>query len=134
MMTAIRRIFPLAAALLLAGCAVLQPSSSQNTAVVALLDKAQVQTFAGQLDQASASLERALRIEPRNPALWQELARLRLGQGLYLQAENLASKSNSLAEGNRRLRIKNWQIIDKARAKRGDIRGAQEAFERAERE
>ncbi len=134
MMTALRRLSPLASALILAGCAVLQPSPSQNTAVVALLDQAQVQSSAGQLDQASASLERALRIEPRNAALWQELALVRLDQGLYRQAENLASKSNALARDNRRLRKKNWHIIGKARSKNGDLQGAQQAFERAERE
>lgn len=134
MMTAIRRALLLAAALLLTSCAMLQPSPSQNTAVMVLLDKAHAQTSAGQLDQASASLERALRIEPRNPTLWQELAHVRLGQGLYRQAENLASKSNTLAEGNRLLRKKNWRIIGETRAKRGDNQGAQEAFERSEQE
>ena len=134
MKTVIQRIFPLAAALLLAGCAVLQPSPPQNTAVVALLAKAQTQTTAGQLDQASASLERALRIEPRNPLLWQELARVRLDQGQYRQAENLASKANALAGDNRRLRRENWHIIGQARTQQGDTKGAQAALERAERE
>ena len=134
MMMIIRRIFPLAAALLLAGCTVLQPSPTQNTAVVALLAKAQTQTTAGQLDQASGSLERALRIEPRNPFLWQELARVRLEQGQYRQAENLASKSNALAGDNRRLRRENWQLIGQARTSQGDLKGAQAALERAERE
>ena len=139
MITAIHSILSLAAALLLAGCAVLQlgdspPEASHNTAVVALLDKAHVQASAGQLEKASASFERALRIEPRNPALWQELARVRLGQGQYRQAENLAAKSNALSRGNKRMRAGNWRIIGQARTKRGDIQGAQAAFERAERD
>ena len=139
MMTTIRRISSLAVVLLLAGCAVLQPGASPpqasyNIAVVALLDKAHEQASAGQLEKASASLERALRIEPRNPALWQELARVRLGQGQYRQAENLAAKSNALSRGNKRMRAENWRIIGQARTKRGDIQGAQAAFERAERE
>ncbi|MEN8264340.1 MAG: tetratricopeptide repeat protein [Nitrospirota bacterium] len=139
MMTTIRHISSLAVVLLLAGCAVLQPGgsppqSSYNTAVVALLDKAHGQVSAGQLEKASASLERALRIEPRNPALWQELARVRLGQGQYRQAENLAAKSNALSRGNKRMRAENWRIIGQARTKRGDIQGAQAAFERAGRE
>ena len=46
---------------------------------------------------AAASIERALRIEPRNPRLWQELARVRLKQGQYAQAENVAARSNSWA-------------------------------------
>jgi tetratricopeptide (TPR) repeat protein len=107
---------------------------SENTAVVALLQKSQSQSSAGQWDAASASLERALRIEPRNPVLWQKLARVRLGQGDYPQAENLAAKSNSLAGSDKRLRAENWRIIGQARSKRGDQAGAKAAFERAERE
>lgn len=89
---------------------------------------------AGQMDQASASLERALRIEPRNPVLWQELARIRISQERYPQAESLAAKSNALAGGNRRLRKENWRIIGEARIGRGDQQGAQAAFNRAEQE
>jgi predicted negative regulator of RcsB-dependent stress response len=107
---------------------------SENNAVVALLQKSQSQSSAGQLDAASASLERALRIEPRNPVLWQKLARVRLEQKDYLQAENLAAKSNALAGKDRRLRSENWRIIGEARSKRGDRAGAKAAFERAERE
>jgi len=137
-MRAISRAASLAAALLLAGCAALQPATppepSRNAAVLALLDKAQAQSSAGQVEAAGASLERALRIEPRNPVLWQELARLRLGQGQYRQAENLAAKSNALAGDEKRLRTENWRIIGQARSRLGDRQGAQAAFERAEGE
>jgi tetratricopeptide (TPR) repeat protein len=127
---------PLVAALFLAGCAVLQPGAPpepvQSPAVVALLDQAQTHASAGQLGAAGASLERALRIEPRNPALWQELARVRLRQGQYRQAENLAAKSNSFAGDDQRLRGENWRIIGQARSKLGDLQGAHDAYERAE--
>ncbi|MEZ4601661.1 MAG: tetratricopeptide repeat protein [Syntrophotaleaceae bacterium] len=136
------RVFfrPLAGAvlvLLLTGCAALQvpappPPASQNTAVLALLNKARAQAGAEQWDPAAANLERALRIEPRNPVLWQELAKTRLGQGQYGQAENLAAKSNALAGANRSLQAENWRIIGQARSRRGDLRGSQAAFERAE--
>jgi predicted Zn-dependent protease len=86
------------------------------------------------MEAAGASLERALRIEPRNPVLWQELARVRLDQGQYRQAENLAAKSNALAGDDKRLRPENWRIIGQARGLLGDVQGAQAAFERAERE
>lgn len=139
MMKALARAGLLAAFLLLAGCSALQPPAppaptSRNSAVLALLDQAQAQAAAGQAPAAGASLERALRIEPRNPALWSELARLRLGQGQYRQAQNLAAKSNALAGGDRYLRAENWRIIGQAREKLGDARGAQAAFARAERE
>jgi tetratricopeptide (TPR) repeat protein len=123
--------------LLLGGCATLQTDapptqSSNNTAVIALLNKAQYQSTAGRLDEARANLERALRIEPRNAVLWQELARVRLEQGQYRQAENLAAKSNVLAGTNRYLQAKNWRIIGEARSRRGDLQGARQAFEKAE--
>ena len=133
-----RWIFLLITVLSLGGCASLQteapaPSSSNNTAVIALLNKAQHQSAAGRLDEARASLERALRIEPHNPVLWQELARVRLDQGQYRQAENLAAKSNVLAGTDQYLQAKNWRIIGEARSRRRDQQGAREAFEKAER-
>jgi cytochrome c-type biogenesis protein CcmH/NrfG len=137
-MRAIRRTLSFAAALLLAGCAGLLPEApqelSQNAAVLALLDQAQAQRSAGRMEAAGASLERALRIEPRNPVLWQELARVRLDQGQYRQAENLALKSNVLAGDDKRLRSENWWIIGQARSLLGDVQGAQAAFDRAARE
>jgi tetratricopeptide (TPR) repeat protein len=128
-----------AAFLLLAGCSVLPPLTtapepSRNPAVVSLVDQAHSQSSAGQLEAAGGSLERALRIEPRNPRLWQELARIRLDEGQYRQAENLAAKSNALAVDDGRLRAENWRIIGQARSKSGDMAGAQAAFDRADRE
>ena len=138
-MIALRLIISLLLVLLLVSCAVVQPTApppvaSRNPAVVALLDRAHSQSAAGELEQAGASLERALRIEPRNALLWQKLARVRLDLGLYRQAESLAAKSNGFAAGNRILRGENWRIIGQARSGLGDFRGAQDAFDRAEQE
>jgi cytochrome c-type biogenesis protein CcmH/NrfG len=139
-----RGIFPqywqhwglLIAVFFLAGCAAMQPvappETSGNTAVLALLNKAHDQAAAGWMDASAANLERALRIEPQNPVLWQELARVRLAQGQYRQAENLAAKSNALAGGNRYLQTDNWRIIGEARNRRGDLQGARAAFQKAE--
>jgi tetratricopeptide (TPR) repeat protein len=135
-MRTLRCLSTLAITLLLAGCAVLQPvvppEPSQNAAVVALFAQARAQSSAEQTEAAGASLERALRIEPRNPVLWQELARVRLAQGQYRQAENLAAKSSALAGDNKRLRAENWRLIGQARRELGDMEGAQAAFGRAE--
>lgn len=128
--------------LFLAGCATMgpvapepvEPVVSDNAAVVALLDTAGSQFACGELGAAGSSLERALRIEPRNPCLWQELARVRLNQGLYREAENLAAKSNTLVAGNRKLVRENWRIIGQARTRLGDYQGAQMAFEKADEE
>lgn len=125
------------ASAVLAGCAGFPPATpeaqpvSDNTAVVALMDTARTDIANGKLDAAVAPLERALRIEPRNPLLWQELAKLRLQQGQYQQAEGMATRSNSWAGDNKTVRAENWRIIGEARLKRGDHQGAQAAFDKA---
>lgn len=138
-MRALRPVVHMVLVLLLASCAVVpqtrtRPVASSNPAVLSLLDRAHKQSAAGELEQAGASLERALRIEPRNALLWQELARVRLDLGLYRQAESLAAKSNGFAADNRTLRRENWRIIGQARSGQGDYRGAQDAFDRAEQQ
>lgn len=104
---------------------------SRNRAVVALLDRAQTDSQAGQREAAGASLERALRIEPRNPWLWQQLAQLRLDQGQYAQAITLARKSNSFAGHQPRVQAGNWQLIAQARVAQGDSAGAEQAYRQA---
>lgn len=108
-----------------------RPSAPTNPAVLALMDTAGAQENAGDLSAASAALERALRIEPHNPLLWSRLANLRLEQGDYRQAENLARKSNSLAGKNQAIQARNWQLISQARREQGDTKGARAADERA---
>jgi hypothetical protein len=96
------------------------PSSTarESVAVAGLMDSARTDAAAGRLAEAAATLERALRIEPRNPRLWQELAHLRLQQGDFPQAESLAQRSNSWAGGDSALRAENARIIEQARAGR----------------
>jgi len=136
----------LALVVILGGCAVVQdpaPESApapvpapaiENAAIASLMDGARSDVAAGRLANAAASLERALRIEPRNPRLWQELARVRLMQGEYAQAESVAARSNSWAGGDNRLRAENWRLIAQAREARGDAAGARTALEAAERQ
>ena len=104
---------------------------SSNKAIIALLDRAQHDNEAGKREAADVSLERALRIEPRNAWLWLELAKLRLAQGQYAQAMTLARKSISFAGHDNRLLALNWQVIGNARVGQGDSTGAEEAFKRA---
>jgi predicted Zn-dependent protease len=139
-----------ALAALLAGCAAVAPSPApspsapapgapppaartENAAVAGLLDAARADIDSGRLPNAAASLERALRIEPRNPRLWQELARVRLKQGDYAQAESTARRSNSWAGSDNALRAENWRLIAPARDARGDGDGARSALEEAAR-
>jgi len=68
-----------------------------SPAGAALIEESQRQRRAGQTAQASATLERALRIEPEHPAVWQELGQLRFEQGDYAQAEQMGRKALSLS-------------------------------------
>jgi hypothetical protein len=92
---------------------------SSGSAVVALLDNAGQQTRSGNLDAAAAALERALRLEPRNPEVWSRLAGIRLQQSQFDQAINLASKSNTLAGNNPTLVARNNRIIAQAKQQLG---------------
>ncbi len=83
--------------------------------VQALLSKAEAQRAAGDLNAAAATLERALRIEQRDPHLWNRLAHIRLAQGNRAQAASLAAKSNALTAGDETLRRDNARIITAAR-------------------
>lgn len=103
---------------------------AHGEAVVALLESADRQQRSGDLTAAASTLERALRIEPRNPWLWSRLAGVRLRQGRYGMAEQLAAKSNSLAGDRRDLRRRNWELIARARSAAGDAAGAAEARRR----
>lgn len=108
-------------------------SRSENVAVAGLMESARADAAAGKLSTAAASIERALRIEPRNPRLWQELARVRLQQGQFVQAESVAARSNSWAGSDNALRAENWRLIAQAREARGDADGARGARESAEK-
>lgn len=55
----------------------------------------------GDLDGASSTLDRALRIEPSNPLLWVEIGRLRLAESNAHQAEVCGRKALALASGDR---------------------------------
>ena len=109
------------------------PAHAETPAIASLMDSARADTAAGRLANSAASLERALRIEPRNPRLWQELARVRLLQREYAQAESCAQRSNSWAGSDAPLIADNWRLIAQAREARGDSEGARAALDAAGR-
>jgi Tfp pilus assembly protein PilF len=108
-----------------------KPAPSENVAIAGLMQNARADVAAGRLTNAAATIERALRIEPRNPRLWRELALVRLKQGEYVQAESVAARSNSWAGNDNSLRAENWRLIAQAREARGDADGARIALETA---
>lgn len=62
-----------------------------------LTQQARSHAALGEYPEAMAALERAIRIEPGNPWLWLELARVHYAAGNVRQAEAHARKAASLA-------------------------------------
>lgn len=119
------------------------PSGIPNTAglagdeqldgpVLALLTTAQQQQNSGDLNGASSSLERAQRIAPREPQVLYRLAEVSLAQGNAAQAEQLARRGLSYANGRTSLQASLWALIAQARERQGDPAGAAEARQRAQ--
>ena len=91
------------------------PQSQPVSPVVRdLMSKAQQQSQSGDHDSAANSLERALRIEPRNAKLWNRLADVRFSQESWQKAIQMAAKSNTLAGQDETLRRKNWYLMTNA--------------------
>ena len=90
-----------------------------------LMASAQTQRDQGNWEAAAGSLERALRIEPRNATLWGRLADIRYGQQAWRKAIQLAAKSNTLAGSNTMLKRQNWYLMANAYEALGDQTSAQ---------
>ncbi|EXJ09307.1 MULTISPECIES: tetratricopeptide repeat protein [Nitrincola] len=107
------------------------PSVPENTAVVALLEAARSDTNSGDLRGAQSRLERALRISPREPDVYYELAEVKRQFGQFLDAEQVALRGVGVAEGQPAQLRKLWILISQIRTEAGDLAGAEEARERA---
>lgn len=99
--------------------------------VLALLTTAQQQQGSGDLNGASSSLERAQRVAPREPQVLYRLAQVRLAQGDAAQAEQLARRGLTYANGRASLQASLWGLIAQAREKQGDAAGAALARQKA---
>ena len=73
------------------------PSATAG-ATQALLAQSRAARAAGSYAQASATIERALRIAPSDPRLWVELGEIQLASGDAAQAATLARKALTLAD------------------------------------
>ena len=94
--------------------------------------QAQTQLATKNYAVAASSLERALRIEPDNPLLWIELGKVRLAEGNYVQAENMARKAVSMSVNAPRAQSSAWRLIAESYRARGKNIEAQEAQARAD--
>ena len=99
--------------------------------VLALLTTAKTQQGSGDFNGAASSLERAQRIAPREPQVLYRLAQVRLSQGDAAQAEQLARRALTYANGRPSLQAELWNTIAQAREKQGDSAGAALARQKA---
>jgi tetratricopeptide (TPR) repeat protein len=98
----------------------------------ALVSQAQTQMATKNYVVAASSIERALRIEPDNPLLWIELGKVRLAEGNYVQAENMARKAVSMSVNAPRAQSSAWRLIADSYRARGKNMEAQQAQARAD--
>lgn len=95
---------------------------TQNISVRTLLDQGREQFVAGQSEAAALTVERALRIEPDNPVLWHQIARIRYQMKAWDEAYNLSQRSIVLAGDNYKILPKRNRNLQAAieRARQGD--------------
>lgn len=108
-----------------------QTTPPRPPAVLALLQRQESAARAGNPAQAAAELERALRISPNDGELWLRLARVRLTQKQWSQAESMGMKCLSLSGSDPATARSAWEVVATARAARGDAAGAATARRRA---
>ncbi|NBB92120.1 MAG: tetratricopeptide repeat protein [Gammaproteobacteria bacterium] len=110
----------------------LQVYPLRNPAVRELEQAAEAARAEGDFDRAGALLERALRIEDRDPELLQRMAEFQLSRGRWEQAESYAVRSWELGPQVGEICRRNWQTIALAREREGEVMGAAQARERVE--
>jgi tetratricopeptide (TPR) repeat protein len=108
-----------------------QVYSLQNPAVRQLTAQAQGAEREGNLDQATSYLERALRIDPKDPQLLQHMAEVQLQKKDYQQALSFAVRSYDTGPRVGEICSRNWRTISVAREHLNDKAGANDAEKRA---
>jgi tetratricopeptide (TPR) repeat protein len=108
-----------------------QVYSLQNPAVKQLTAQARGAEQVGNLDQAGAYIERALRIDPKDPQLLQHMAEIHLQRENYQQALNFAERSYETGPRVGEICSRNWRTISVAREYLNDMRGSADAEARA---
>ncbi|MBV8782623.1 MAG: tetratricopeptide repeat protein [Gammaproteobacteria bacterium] len=100
-----------------------------SAAAGALVSQSHTQSQSGDFGGATATLERALRIDPDNPLLWIELGRLQLAQGHAPQADAMGHKALALATGDGTAQASAWHLVAdalRARGRNGEAAAAEQ--------
>lgn len=90
-----------------------QPTARQEIpASAVLIEQSRDERASGSYAEAAATIERALRIDPNNPALWIELAEIKAAERDYDQAEMMARKALTLAGSDRSIMARAERLLD----------------------
>lgn len=81
----------------------------------ALFTDAQSALQSGRLAESEMLLERALRIEPRNPYYWHTMAQVKYRQGQYRETVQFCLKAGSLAGKESQLAARNKELLGQAK-------------------
>jgi tetratricopeptide (TPR) repeat protein len=103
----------------------------QNPAVKELLADASSAESTGDYGHAATLLERALRIQPRDPEILQNLAEVQMQMEDYEQALNFATRSYDMGPRVGEICSRNWRTISVSREHLGDHTGSVEAEKKA---
>ena len=126
-----RKFLILVLLLQIAGCASIQPSTPKSgsvpaktsrgpaetpadtpsSAVATLINESRTLRKSGDYPGAATVIERALRIDSGSPFVWLEFAQIRLAQRDFTQAQTLARKALTLAQGNKAIEQSATRII-----------------------
>lgn len=101
-----------------------------SPATRSLVTQARALLAHGDIDGASSTLDRALRIEPSNPLLWIELGRVHLIDANAHQAEVCARKALALASGDHAAQAQAGRLLADALRAQGRNQDAQEVESR----
>lgn len=106
---------------------IIEVTPLRDPAVTALEDGARAAERNGQLPDAAAKLDQALKLNPEAPDLLQDRAEIAVQQHHYPLAEKLARESWSLGPKLGPLCARNWQTVVEMRLQVGDAAGAESA-------
>lgn len=110
----------------------LEVAPLESPAISMLVSQSDAAVSTDELAQASILIERALRIEPYNPRLWQRLAEIRVAQKRYIEAEEMAMRSYGQSARVGEWCRRNWLTLRETRKALGDPAEAEKAQARAE--
>lgn len=103
-----------------------------GAAAAALVSEAGQEAANGDPQLALSTVERALRIEPKNPLLWLILGQAHEGAGQYDLAGSMGRKALQLAEGDPSVQARAWRLIGDSLRARGRNQEADNAYSRAD--